>query len=110
MRGCAPLRQVRDPLYLLSSEAERAVWASQNLPTDRVSVANGCIASNCARWPLMIDPQLQGITWLKKKEEGCSILRLGQKELLPFFPAQCSRLCNYQRRRPIGGNPSLAKF
>ena len=33
----------------------------------------------------MIDPQLQGITWIKKREEakGVKVVRLGQKETMP---------------------------
>ena len=44
---------------------------------------------NCARWPLMIDPQLQGVTWIKKREEkhGLTVARLGQKGLLPSLEA-----------------------
>ena len=63
---------------------QRAGWASENLPTDRVSIENGAIVVSCARWPLMIDPQLQGITWIKKKEEknGVKVARLGQKTLM----------------------------
>lgn len=59
-KGRVPLSQGADPLTILTSEAERAVWARQHLPTDRVSVENGAIVCNCARWPLLIDPQLQG--------------------------------------------------
>ena len=68
------------------------MWASELLPTDRVSVENGAIVCNCARWPLMIDPQLQGITWIKKKEEknGVKIARLGQKTLMPQLEAALS--------------------
>ena len=59
-------------------------------PADRPpEVENGAIVCNCARWPLMIDPQLQGITWIKKKEEknGVKVARLGQKELMPSIEA-----------------------
>ncbi|CAN0472548.1 unnamed protein product, partial [Ectocarpus sp. 8 AP-2014] len=59
-------------------------WNSQGLPADPVSSENGAIVDNCARWPLIIDPQLQGITWLKLKEasQNLQILRLGQNDLL----------------------------
>ena len=72
------LSQGADPLHILCTEAERALWSSQNLPTDRVSVENGAIVCNCARWPLMIDPQLQGVTWIKKREEklGLTVVRV----------------------------------
>lgn len=59
-KGGVQLSEGADPLKILTSEAERAVWASDHLPTDRVSVENGAIVCNCARWPLLIDPQLQG--------------------------------------------------
>jgi dynein heavy chain len=38
------------------------------LPSDRISLENAAIISNCARWPLVIDPQLQGVNWLRGKE------------------------------------------
>lgn len=34
---------------------------------DRMSVENAIILVNSDRWPLIIDPQLQGIKWIKKK-------------------------------------------
>jgi dynein heavy chain len=42
---------------------------SEGLPRDRVSIENGSIVTNCKRWLLIIDPQNQGIKWLKKREE-----------------------------------------
>lgn len=35
---------------------------------DRISVENGAVICNCKRWPLIIDPQGQGIKWLRQKE------------------------------------------
>ena len=88
-KGGIPMSEGADPLTILTTEAERAVWAGEYLPTDRVSVENGAIVCNCARWPLLIDPQLQGITWIKRKEEKNSvkICRLGQKTLIPNVEA-----------------------
>jgi dynein heavy chain len=45
-----------------------ATWGADGLPADQVSIENGTIVSASARWPLIIDPQLQGIKWLKQKE------------------------------------------
>ena len=31
------------------------------------TLENGAIMCNCSRWPLVIDPQLQGIKWLRER-------------------------------------------
>ena len=57
-----------------------ATWQNENLPSDRMSTENATILTNCERWPLMIDPQLQGIKWIKTREgEELRVVRLGQK-------------------------------
>jgi hypothetical protein len=40
--------------------------------------------TNTARWPLLIDPQLQGITWIRQREaaSGMVIVRMEQKDML----------------------------
>ena len=69
-------------INIVSTEAQQASWRSNSLPDDPVSTENGAIVSNSARWPLMIDPQLQGIQWVKDQEgEKLSIGRLGQNDL-----------------------------
>jgi len=47
-------------LSLLIDDADIAGWSNEGLPGDRMSVENATILTNCDRWPLMIDPQLQG--------------------------------------------------
>ncbi|CAM9306399.1 unnamed protein product [Choristocarpus tenellus] len=80
------LSPAADPLRILTSEAEIAKWNTQGLPADPVSAENGAIVANCARWPLIIDPQLQGIAWLRKKEgapeRNLQLVRLGQPDIL----------------------------
>jgi len=66
---------VLDPLYVLSTEASQAVWKTQGLPADRVSLENAAIVTSCSRYPLLIDPQLQGIKWIKGKE-GSEMLNI----------------------------------
>ena len=57
-----------NPMTVLSSDSEIATWNMSKLPSDPVSSENGCIVMRSARWPLMIDPQLQGIAWIKAFE------------------------------------------
>jgi len=40
-------------------------WIIDKLPNDAVSVDNAITMENSKRWPLMIDPQIQGNKWVK---------------------------------------------
>ena len=69
-----PLTEGIDPLNVLTDDAGVANWQNEGLPADRISVENGAIITNAERWPLIIDPQLQGIKWIKMHEEKkCAI-------------------------------------
>jgi dynein heavy chain len=65
-----PITAELDPLTILSDEGRIAQMQSEGLPSDRISTENGVIISQCKRWPLIIDPQVQGIKWLRQKYEG----------------------------------------
>mmetsp|Transcript_13327 Transcript_13327/g.19913 ORF Transcript_13327/g.19913 Transcript_13327/m.19913 type:complete len:1361 (+) Transcript_13327:1-4083(+) len=73
-------------MSILTSDAEIAIWNQDGLPADLVSTENGAILNNTNRWPLIIDPQLQGIAWLRNKESApgrnMQIVRLGQKDMM----------------------------
>ena len=43
-------------------------WNLQGLPTDSLSTQNGILVTRSSRYPLLIDPQGQAITWLRSKE------------------------------------------
>jgi dynein heavy chain len=81
-----PLSSSADPLKILTNSAEVALWGAEGLPADQVSIENGAIVCNSARWPLIIDPQLQGIKWLRQKEahpdRNLQVVRLGQNDML----------------------------
>ena len=78
-----PITEDLDPLSLLTDDATIAGWQNEGLPSDRMSTENATILTNCERWPLMIDPQLQGIKWIKNREGSeLRIVRLGQRGYL----------------------------
>lgn len=59
------------------------ILSSKGLPTDRMSSENATILTNSSRWPLMIDPQLQGVKWIKVKYGAeLKVLRLTQRNYL----------------------------
>lgn len=73
-----------DPVSLMTDDAQIAKWNKQLLPSDRFSIENGTILTNSERYPLMIDPQLQGVTWIKEKEKENHLksVRLGSKDII----------------------------
>lgn len=56
-----------DPIQMLVNDAVVATWENEGLPSDRMSVENATILTVCERWPLMVDPQLQGVKWIKRR-------------------------------------------
>uniref|UniRef100_A0A672VBH7 Dynein axonemal heavy chain 17 n=1 Tax=Strigops habroptila TaxID=2489341 RepID=A0A672VBH7_STRHB len=75
-----PVTPSLDPLTMLADDADVAAWQNEGLPADRMSTENATILSSCERWPLMVDPQLQGIKWIKTKYgEDLRVIRIGQK-------------------------------
>ena len=62
-----PFTNRMDPLAMLARDSDIASWKNEGLPADRMSLENGAVITSCARWPLLIDPQLQGVAWLKKR-------------------------------------------
>lgn len=78
-----PITDGLDAISMLTDDAAVAAWNNEGLPADRMSKENATILCNCERWPLMVDPQLQGIKWIKKRyEAGLKIVRLGNRGYL----------------------------
>lgn len=78
-----PVSETLDPLGMLVDDAIIATWNNEGLPSDRMSTENATILTNSERWPLMIDPQLQGVKWIKTKYgEDLTVIRLGQRGYL----------------------------
>ncbi|NXH32764.1 DYH9 protein, partial [Myiagra hebetior] len=78
-----PVTPCLEPLAMLADEAAVAAWQNQGLPADRTSTENASILSCCQRWPLMVDPQLQGSKWIKTTHgDALRVIRVGQKGYL----------------------------
>jgi len=50
---------------LLTTDATVQGWVAKGLPADSHSVQNGILTTKASRFPLMIDPQQQAISWIK---------------------------------------------
>ncbi|XP_013068368.2 dynein beta chain, ciliary [Biomphalaria glabrata] len=83
LKNPIPVSEGLDPLTLLIDDALVASWNNEGLPGDRMSTENATILTTCERWPLMIDPQLQGVKWIKTKYGAdLKVIRLGTKGYL----------------------------
>ena len=65
--GIIPISEMCEPLKILTTGADVAQWNSDGLPADRCRVKMAQF-TNSKRWSLIIDPQLQGIRWLRSME------------------------------------------
>ncbi|XP_027975100.1 dynein heavy chain 11, axonemal-like [Eumetopias jubatus] len=78
-----PITEGLDSIAMLTDDATIATWNNEGLPSDRMSTENATILTHCERWPLMIDPQQQGIKWIKNKYgTELKVTHLGQKGFL----------------------------
>ncbi|KAL0984038.1 hypothetical protein UPYG_G00136240 [Umbra pygmaea] len=83
MKVPIPVTPDLDPITMLTNDSDIAEWQNEGLPADRMSTENATILTSCQRWPLMVDPQLQGIKWIKNKYgEALRVIRIGQKGYL----------------------------
>ncbi|VDN97799.1 unnamed protein product [Rodentolepis nana] len=81
-----PITANLDPLTLLVDDALVAKWNNEGLPSDQFSVENAAIVIAAERWPLIVDPQLQGLKWIKTRYgEDLKSIRLGQKGYLDLI-------------------------
>ncbi|KAL4552567.1 hypothetical protein Ndes2526B_g02495 [Nannochloris sp. 'desiccata'] len=63
-----PFTQELDVSSFLVEDTEAGQWAVEGLPTDPLSIQNGVLVTRASRWPLLVDPQGQGRSWLSRRE------------------------------------------
>lgn len=63
-----PVTKNVDVIALLTDEAQIGEWNIDGLPSDDHSVQNAIMVTRSSKWPLLVDPQGQGLNWLKRKE------------------------------------------
>jgi len=70
MKLGVPVTQNMPVAKFLVDDSEVAEWNVQGLPTDELSIQNGILVVRASRYPVMIDPQGQGLSWIKSREEA----------------------------------------
>lgn len=64
-----PLTDGLDPVLMPTDDATVAAWCNQGLPNNWKSIANATILTTGERWPLVRDPQQQGIKWIRNSAQ-----------------------------------------
>ncbi|PNJ55829.1 DNAH11 isoform 6 [Pongo abelii] len=92
-----PLTEGLDLISMLTDDATIATWNNEGLPSDRMSTENAAILTHCERWPLVIDPQQQGIKWIKNKYGmDLKVTHLGQKGYIRIGDKECEFNKNFR--------------
>ena len=68
-----PVTKNLDVSNMLTDSATTGEWNLQGLPTDELSIQNGILTTRASRYPIMVDPQGQGLTWIRNKEASNNV-------------------------------------
>ena len=62
----------------IANQVEVLQWHIKGLPSDSISEENAVMMSESKKWPLMIDPQLQGTAFIRQRHE--KVINIKQDE------------------------------
>ena len=69
-----------DIVHTLTTEGDILKMKAEGLPSDPFSTENAVIITQCTRYPLIIDPQMQAIAWLRNKQSKKTIVQYRQQK------------------------------
>ncbi|CAH1798799.1 unnamed protein product, partial [Owenia fusiformis] len=69
MKGKIPFSNDLNIITMLVHQNTISEWNLEGLPSDELSTQNGLIVTKAARYPLLIDPQGQGKSWITNREK-----------------------------------------
>lgn len=75
-----PITKNVDVVRILITDSQILKFKAEGLPADPFSTENSAIISSCTRWPLIIDPQMQAIKWLKGMNGKKTCIQYKQKD------------------------------
>jgi dynein heavy chain len=78
-----PITEGVIPLEILTTKSTIAKWKNEGLPEDQMSLENASIIIASKRWPLIIDPQLQGGNWINghvNDDDGATAVKKTDQE------------------------------
>ena len=67
-----------DLVHTLVTEGDILKMKAEGLPSDPFSTENAVIITQCTRYPLIIDPQMQAIAWLKNRPSKKTLVQYKQ--------------------------------
>jgi len=85
-----PVTDQLNIVRFLVDETKVADWQLEGLPQDPHSVQNAIMITTSTKWPLMVDPQGQALSWIRRRTEkdGCKVSQLNNKRFLTMLQEQ----------------------
>merc|ERR1711937_808483 len=77
-----PVSTDMDVVSFLVDQGTIGDWHLQGLPSDPLSSQNGILVTSSSRFPLVVDPQKQGLSWIPSREGMANRLPPGDNQVI----------------------------